>query len=93
MTGARADRARRAPRPLLFVHGVYRGSWCFAEHLGPYFEARGNDVHLVDLPLGPTRFGMPECVEAVAAAWQAVSPPPVVIGHSLGGQVVRAALA
>jgi pimeloyl-ACP methyl ester carboxylesterase len=79
-------------RPLLFVHGVYHASWCFAEHLTPHFADRGHAVHLLDLPLDASRFSPSECAEAVARAFAAITPAPVVIGHSLGGRAVRAAM-
>lgn len=41
--------------PLLFVHGSYHSSWCWAEHFLPYFASLGYPCYAVSLRgTGPT---------------------------------------
>lgn len=35
--------------PLVFVHGSYHASWCWAEHWMPYFSENGFDCYAVSL--------------------------------------------
>lgn len=79
-------------RALLLVHGVYHGAWCFEEHWAPRLRARGHRVHALDLPIGAHAFSLEACIEAVAQAWSSAPEPPVVVGHSLGGRLVRFAM-
>ncbi|KAJ1615857.1 Alpha/Beta hydrolase protein [Pavlovales sp. CCMP2436] len=94
----------RAPAPsgppLVFVHGSFHGSWCFAEHWLPYFAARGRDAFALSLrgtaasPQAPARsIGVDEHVEDVCAFLRAeVGEPVVLVGHSFGGAYVQKVL-
>ena len=87
--------------PLLFVHGVAHGAWCWAEHYLDFFAERGFDAYALSLR-GHGRSGGREqlrwCsladyaddVEQVAAG---LPRDPVVVGHSMGGLIVQAYLA
>lgn len=99
----RLEVLRRAPEnpspapPLLFVHGLWHGAWCWEEHFLPWFAERGYAVHAPSLRghggspghdrLRRTR--VREYVEDVAHVASTLGEPPVVIGHSLGGFVVQ----
>jgi len=48
VTTRRPETARDAP-PLLFVHGICHGAWCWEEHFLPWFAERGFEAHAVDL--------------------------------------------
>lgn len=86
------DEAVTGTRPsLLFVHGVYHGAWCFEARWAPWFRARGHAVRCLDLPLDAERFSLDGCVRAIVEAWR--ERPSTLIGHSLGGRLVRAASA
>ncbi|MBL9037485.1 MAG: alpha/beta fold hydrolase, partial [Archangium sp.] len=61
-------------------------------HFVPFFEALGHPAHVVELPLTATSFSVTACVEAIVSTWRAVRPAPVVVGHSLGARLTRAAL-
>ncbi len=83
--------------PLLFVHGAFCGAWIWAEHFLPFFaEAgfRGIAVSLSGHGRSAGRkqldsFGLADYVADVAAASAGLDPPPVVVGHSMGGVVAQ----
>src|SRR5215469_59397 len=35
--------------PVLFVHGLFHGGWCYEEHFVPWFRSRGYDARAVTL--------------------------------------------
>jgi alpha-beta hydrolase superfamily lysophospholipase len=85
------------PHPLLFVHGLWVGAWCWQEHFLEHFAARGYAVHALNLRghggsegrerLRWTRLA--EYVDDLAQAVAQLPSPPVLIGHSNGGLVVQ----
>jgi len=82
--------------PVLFVHGLFHGGWCYEEHFVPWFRSRGYDARAVTLRChdqvhspGLQRTRIEDYVDDVAAAADAMSSPPVVVGHSMGGLVVQ----
>ena len=91
----RSDDAARTP--LVFVHGGYIGAWSWAEHLLPWFAARGFPVHALSLrghggSSGRERlhsFGLDDYVDDVAAVVDSLPRPPVLVGHSMGALVVQ----
>lgn len=77
--------------PLLFVHGMWHGAWCWDEFFLPFFADAGYPITALSLrghagSEGKIRGNKIEDyvkdVEQVAAEFEA---PPVVIGHSMGG--------
>lgn len=87
--------------PLLFVHGVMHGAWCWEEHWIPLAVDRGWPCHTVDLnrQRGPEddgrqrRWTLGDMRSDIAAAIDALDEPPVVIGHSTGARLALAILA
>lgn len=79
---------------ILLVHGAWHGAWCWYR-LIPELEARGFTVHAVDLPGHGLRVGeaqsLPAYAQAVADALEALPEPAILLGHSMGGQVISAA--
>lgn len=87
-------------KPLIFIHGVSHGAWCWEEYFGPYFRDRGYDAIALDLRGHGQRQRIPlrwiplsAYVEDVREAVGKLSEPPVVIGHSMGGAIVQRYLA
>lgn len=89
--------ALRHPTPLLFIHGMLHGAWCWDVHFLDYFAQQGFAAHAVNLRghgnsegwerLRWTRIA--DYVEDVANAVRQLPRPPVVIGHSMGGFIVQ----
>lgn len=82
----------------LLVHGSCHGSWCWRD-LTPELQARGHEVHALDLPGSPGH-PMPHaevtldiCSRTVADALEALAGPAVVVGHSWGGYPITGAAA
>jgi pimeloyl-ACP methyl ester carboxylesterase len=92
---------RRTPtrRPLLFVHGVYHGAWCFQEHFVPYFAALGHPCYALTLrghggdATAPCRFGRADYATDVRDALASIPAETLAVGHSLGGMLLQTLLA
>ena len=88
--------SRRAT-PLLFIHGMLHGAWCWDVHFLDYFAQHGFAAHAVNLrghgssegrkKLRWTRIA--DYVDDVASAVRQLPGPPVLIGHSMGGFVIQ----
>jgi len=90
-TIARAPKNQTHKTPLLFVHGMWHGAWCWDEFFLPYFAEQGYHVTALSLRghagsegkiFGSTIANYVSDVEQVA---KTLDTPPVVIGHSMGG--------
>src|SRR5215470_16552255 len=85
------------PTPILFIHGMFHGAWCWNVHFLDYFAMHGFAAHAVSLRgHGDSDGGdklrwtsVADFVDDVDAAARQLPRPPVVIGHSLGGFVVQ----
>jgi pimeloyl-ACP methyl ester carboxylesterase len=90
-------RKRRHPTPLLFIHGMMHGAWCWDVHFLDYFAQHGFAGHAVNLRghgtsegrerLGWTRIA--EYVEDVVNVVRQLPSPPILVGHSMGGFVIQ----
>ena len=80
-------------RHIVLVHGAWQGSWSFAAWR-PLLQARGWQVHAVDLPGNgwPPLADAPASLDAytahVVAVVRAIGQPVALLGHSGGGQTV-----
>jgi pimeloyl-ACP methyl ester carboxylesterase len=85
------------PTPLLFIHGTLHGAWCWDVHFLDYFAQHGFVAHAVNLrghgnsewrgKLRWTRIA--DYVEDVANTIRQLPSPPILIGHSMGGFIIR----
>jgi len=83
--------------PLLFVHGVGHGAWCWDEHFLDYFADKGYRALALSLRghgNSPSSKPLRSCsladyVDDVGSVADSLPARPVVIGHSLGGFVVQ----
>jgi pimeloyl-ACP methyl ester carboxylesterase len=83
--------------PLLFIHGMFHGAWCWDAHFLDYFARHGFAAYAVNLrghgnsegrdDLRWTRLS--DFVDDVDVAVSQLPRPAIVIGHSLGGFVVQ----
>ena len=83
--------------PLFLQHGAWHGAWCWQLWMD-YFSSLGYEVHAISLPgHGKSSshkkhinlYTLKDYVETLASQVELISPPPIVIGHSLGGAVVQ----
>lgn len=81
--------------PLLFVHGMWHGAWCWDEFFLPFFADAGYHVTALSLRghagsegkiAGSSIMDYVRDVEEVA---KTLPTPPVLIGHSMGGFIVQ----
>ncbi|HSN92192.1 MAG TPA: alpha/beta fold hydrolase [Anaeromyxobacteraceae bacterium] len=94
---SRQPAGSRHPTPLLFVHGMMHGAWCWDVHFLDYFAQHGFSAHAVNLRghgnsegrdgLRWTRIA--DYVEDVADAVRQLPRPPILVGHSMGGFVIQ----
>lgn len=86
--------------PVLFVHGMGHGAWCFAEHWLDATAARGYPAYAVSLrghggSGGAKRLGrstIRDYVHDVLQTAVSLPAPPVLVGHSMGGLIVQLVL-
>ena len=88
---------RRHPTPLLFIHGMLHGAWCWDVHFLDYFARNGYGAYAVNLrghgnsagreTLRWTRIA--DYVDDVANAVEQLPRAPILIGHSMGGFVIQ----
>jgi pimeloyl-ACP methyl ester carboxylesterase len=91
-----SPRATRTP-PLLFIHGLSHGAWCFAEHWLPAAAERGYPAYAVSLrghggSGGGTKLHRTVLRHYVHDVMQAITDlpqPPVIVGHSMGALVAQ----
>lgn len=87
----------RHPTPLLFIHGMMVGAWCWDVHFLDYFACHGFAAHAVNLrghgeseERGSLRWTrIADFVEDTAEAVRQLPRPPVLIGHSMGGFIIQ----
>lgn len=81
--------------PLLFVHGMWHGAWCWDEFFLPFFADAGYHVTALSLRghagsegkiAGSSIMDYVRDVEEVA---KTLPTPPMLIGHSMGGFIVQ----
>ncbi len=79
---------------ILLVHGAWHGAWCWHK-LIPALQAEGFTPHAIDLPGHGLAVEETQTLEAyavaVAAKLATIPGPTVLLGHSMGGQVISAA--
>jgi pimeloyl-ACP methyl ester carboxylesterase len=82
--------------PLLFVHGAWHAAWCWEENFLGFFANKGYRAVAMSLrnhgnsyKYRPRRCSVADYVDDVATIVDTLPAAPVLIGHSLGGLVVR----
>jgi pimeloyl-ACP methyl ester carboxylesterase len=87
----RAPSTQTHATPLLFIHGMWHGAWCWDEFFLPYFAEQGYLASAFSLrghagSEGKTRGNtISNYVSDVEQAAKTFGTPPVLIGHSMGG--------
>ena len=94
---SKEPRELQHPTPLLFIHGMLHGAWCWDVHFLDYFARHGFAAHAVNLrghgssdgheKLRWTRIA--DYVEDVVSTTRQLPRLPVLIGHSMGGFVIQ----
>jgi pimeloyl-ACP methyl ester carboxylesterase len=83
--------------PILFVHGAWHGAWCWEDNFLPYFAEHGYRASALSLrghgkSESPKRFRLArinQYVDDVAQVAARFDTPPIIVGHSMGGQVAQ----
>lgn len=94
----RASSMRETKRgSILLIPGAYHGAWAFEHNLLPFFAQEGFDVYAMSLRGHGFSDGKAQVMEAsfddyvrdVETILKHIGGKPIVIGHSLGGLLVR----
>ncbi|MBU2512057.1 lysophospholipase [bacterium] len=83
--------------PILFVHGMWHGAWCWDEFFLPYLVSRGFHVFALSLRGHGKSEGREKLrwnsinnyVEDVHQVVEQIRDSPVLVGHSMGGFIVQ----
>ncbi|MBN1814794.1 MAG: alpha/beta fold hydrolase [Anaerolineae bacterium] len=83
--------------PVLFVHGMFHGAWCWDEHFLSYFAQHGYVAHALSLrghagSEGHERLRWASVADYVSDLRQVVNQlptTPVLVGHSMGGLLIQ----
>lgn len=83
----------RCRPPLLLVHGAYHGGWCF-DPARPALNTYFTEIQALTFPDAGAVGGEPQALLAshvaqVREAAAAMSAPPIAVGHSMAGAVLR----
>jgi len=91
---SRVPQHRTKDSPMLFVHGLWHGAWCWDVHFLPYFAKRGYACFALDLRghgdsedvMGPAALGDVSRIAGMLAAIEGVDPGRICVrGSSMGG--------
>lgn len=82
-------------RPLLFLHGMWHGAWCWQRYFMPYFRERGYTSFALSFRghgksagnLADT--GIADYAEDIGRAVAETGGSPVIIAHSMGGYALQ----
>ena len=94
-TITRAPANAKHKTPLLFIHGMWHGAWCWDEFFLPFFADAGWHVTALSLrghagSEGKIQgSGIMDYVSDVEQIARTLPTPPVLIGHSMGGFIVQ----
>jgi alpha-beta hydrolase superfamily lysophospholipase len=89
--------SRTKATPLLFIHGMCHGAWCWEEHFLPHFARHGYTSYALSLRgHGQSEsqkslrwLSLRDYISDVTAVASNIEKPPVLIGHSMGGMIVQ----
>ena len=90
-TITRAPKTQTHKNPLLFIHGMWHGAWCWDETFLSYFTEQGFHVSALSLRGHAGSEGkiwgstIADYVSDVTRVADQFDTPPVLIGHSMGG--------
>jgi pimeloyl-ACP methyl ester carboxylesterase len=85
--------------PVVLLHGICHGAWCWSETYAPFFAGLGHDVHALSLRghgASPGRerlheAGLQDYADDLLGVLRELPEPAVVVGHSMGGAIVQLA--
>lgn len=81
--------------PVVFVHGAWHGAWCWTEHFTKFFADHGYASYAIDLrghgaSEGSVKWSrISHYVQDLRRLVLELATEPVIVGHSMGGLVVR----
>jgi pimeloyl-ACP methyl ester carboxylesterase len=90
-----SPKAQVHPAPLLFVHGMWHGAWCWEENFLPFFAENGYRAIALSLRGHGKSAGkiqgskISDYVQDVAQVVDGLGTLPVIIGHSMGGFITQ----
>ena len=87
----------KSKKPILLIHGMWHGAWCWKPKFMPYLEKLGFKAYALSLSNhggSPRRKNMnllriSDYVNDVKQVVDSLEDTPVLIGHSMGGFVVQ----
>ncbi len=92
-----APKGKASSTPVLFIHGMWHGAWCWQEYFLPYFTQNGYDAYALSLRghagsdghAGLRWHSIADYVSDMEQVIGQIGKPLVLIGHSMGGYVIQ----
>lgn len=98
-SSAKCAEVQNPNTPMVFVHGICHGAWCWEKYFVPYFSERGHQCYPVDLrghgknkeSLAGVHLSdyVEDVKKEVDRCIEETDMRPFVVGHSMGGAVVQ----
>jgi len=94
-------KGKAKPAPLLFLHGMFHGAWCWEEYFLPYFTDQGYTCYAMSLRGHGNSEGrkqlwrtginhyLQDLHQVVGQVKEETGEMPVLVGHSMGGSLVQ----
>lgn len=94
---SKVPKVKTIDNPLVFVHGMFQGSFVYEEYFLEFFSSRGYECHLLNLrghngsgnEKSLRKTSISDYVEDLSLLVDSLAISPILIGHSMGGFIVQ----
>lgn len=94
-TVSKFPESKKHKYPLVFLHGMFEGSWVWEEHFLGYFVEKGFECYAINLkghngrPENIRFLSINDYIDDLSTVIDSLNDKPIVIAHSMGGFIVQ----